>query len=131
MDVTPEFGVTKCIYKDVPWSNFLHKKQEFKKLNDDHEFLSYFTNWQDQTMNSIWVGKQHLVENGDFSSFYELGDYTQVCPETLYGGTLVQKTHPVPERSSDPCVESGFGMWNEKIYHFLPDKPPSSAGDEI
>ena len=22
-------------------------------------------------------------------------------------------------------------MWNEKIYHFLPDKPPSSDGDEI
>ena len=43
----------------------------------------------------------------------------------------MHKTHPVPERSSDPCVESGFGMWNEKIYHFLPDKPPSSDGDEI
>ena len=34
-------------------------------------------------------------------------------------------------RSSDPCVESGFGMWNDKIYHFLPDMPPSSDGDEI
>jgi len=22
-------------------------------------------------------------------------------------------------------------MWNDKIYHFLPDLPPSSAGDEI
>lgn len=43
----------------------------------------------------------------------------------------MQKTHPVPSRSSDPNVESGFGMWHEKIYHFLPDKPPSSDGDEI
>lgn len=24
----------------------------------------------------------------------------------------------------------GPGLWREKIYHFLPDKPPSSAGDE-
>ena len=22
-------------------------------------------------------------------------------------------------------------MWNDKIYHFLPDMPPSSDGDEI
>jgi len=22
-------------------------------------------------------------------------------------------------------------MWHEKIYHFLPDKPPSSGGDEL
>ena len=44
---------------------------------------------------------------------------------------MTKKTHPVPGRSDEPCVESGFGMWNQKIYHFLPDKPPSSAGDEI
>jgi len=37
----------------------------------------------------------------------------------------------VPSRSSDPCVVSGFGMWSDKIYHFEPDKPPSSDGDEI
>ena len=82
-------------------------------------------------MNSIWVGTEHIMESGDFSTFSDNGDYRSVCPESLYGGSLVQKTHPVPGRSSDPCVESGFGMWNEKIYHFLPDKPPSSDGDEI
>lgn len=43
----------------------------------------------------------------------------------------MKKQHPVPGRSDAPCVDSGFGMWNEKIYHFKPDLPPSSAGDEI
>lgn len=75
MDVRPEFGVTKCIYKDVPWSQFLHKKKEFKKLNEDFEFLSYFTNWQEEKMNSIWVGREHINDKGDFSAFYEMGDY--------------------------------------------------------
>ena len=56
MEVQPEYGVTKCVYQDVPWSSFLHKKKEFKKLNGDYEFLSYFTNWQEEKMNSIWAG---------------------------------------------------------------------------
>lgn len=56
MEVQPEYGVTKCVYQDVPWSSFLHKKKEFKKLNGDYEFLSYFTNWQEEKMNSIWTG---------------------------------------------------------------------------
>lgn len=43
----------------------------------------------------------------------------------------MRKTHPVPGYSDEACVESGFGMWNKKIYHFEPDRPPSSDGDEI
>lgn len=44
---------------------------------------------------------------------------------------MIQKTHPVKGRSSDSVVESGVGLWHEKIYHFKPDKEPSSGGDEI
>lgn len=32
---------------------------------------------------------------------------------------------------SDSVVESGVGMWHEKIYHFKPDSKPSSGGDEM
>jgi hypothetical protein len=28
-------------------------------------------------------------------------------------------------------VTVGSGLWKDKIYHFLPDKPPSSAGEEM
>ena len=28
-------------------------------------------------------------------------------------------------------MTSGYGMWYDKIYHFRPDAPPSSAGEEI
>ena len=45
MEVQPEFAVRKCIYQDVPWSSFLHKKKEFRQLNEDYEIVSYFTNW--------------------------------------------------------------------------------------
>lgn len=38
--------------------------------------------------------------------------------------------HPVRGRDSTPCVYVGSGSWKEKIYHFFPDAPPSSGGDE-
>ena len=57
--------------------------------------------------------------------------YDTACPAELFGAKLIKKTHPVKGRSSEPCVESGIGMWNDKIYHFKPDKEPSSGGDEI
>lgn len=81
-------------------------------------------------MTSIWVGKKKQRPDRDYSEDLAT-TYTDVCYSTFNGGPLVEKTHPVPERSSTPCVSSGFGMWNEKIYHFKPDQPPSSDGDEI
>ena len=45
MAIEPEFGVNKCIYQDVPWANFLFKKDKYKKLNEEHDFISYFTDW--------------------------------------------------------------------------------------
>ena len=79
-------------------------------------------------MNSIWVGTKFFDD--DYGPMIAK-PYQEVCDAEYYGGTLVETTHPVPERSSDPCVKSGVGMWSEKIYHFEPDKPPSSDGDEI
>jgi xylitol oxidase len=29
------------------------------------------------------------------------------------------------------CIPTGRGPWNERIIHFLPDKEPSAAGNEI
>jgi xylitol oxidase len=52
---------------------------------------------------------------------------------TFYGSPLIKekRIHPVKGRDSAPCVTVGKGWWKEKIYHFLPDQPPSSDGDEI
>lgn len=129
MQATPEFGVKKCIYADVPWATFLSDPKEFDRLNQDKVYISYFTNWQEEKMNSIWTGDAFEPHNGDYSEW--MVDYEELCDATWFDGHLVKKQHPVPGRSDEPCVDSGFGMWNEKIYHFKPDLPPSSAGDEI
>jgi xylitol oxidase len=42
-----------------------------------------------------------------------------------------KRIHPVIGRDALPCVTVGKGSWREKLYHFRPDAPPSSAGEEI
>ena len=73
-------------------------------------------------MNSVWVGRKYMPD--------------QKVPEHVqkyFGATHINtpNIHPVPGRDSSPCVVTGPGVWKEKIYHFLPDKPPSSAGEEL
>ena len=119
MDIVPEYGVTKCIYQNVPW-DFLYDKKQYKKINEDWTYLSYFADFQSEHMSTIWVGKKIAARDGDYSE-WSSKTYQELCAETFYGGTLTKRIHPVNDRSSEPCVESGFGMWNEKIYHFKPD----------
>lgn len=85
-------------------------------------FLSFFCTWKSREMTSVWVGKKYMPNES--APMYQ-AEY--------YGAKHIttNKTHPVPGRDSSPCVTTGNGLWREKIYHFLPDKPPSSAGEEI
>ena len=113
----------------MPW-DFLRDKKQFDHLNDHFSFVSYFTDWKQESMTSLWLGNRYFADPDEYASLVKQ-ELEEVCSKTFYGGNLVRKTHPVPGRSDAPCVESGFGMWNDKIYHFLPNMPPSSAGDEI
>lgn len=67
MEIVPEFGVSKCIYKDVEWDYILKDKASYDKLNSDHTFVSYFTDWKEQKMTSIWLGSQYTALDGDYS----------------------------------------------------------------
>ena len=77
-------------------------------------------------MTSVWLGTKVSMDEAPLRARVE-----EVCEPTFHKATLVNRIHPVPGRDSEPCVSSGIGMWRSKIYHFLPDKPPSSGGDEI
>ena len=130
METIPEYGIKKCIYKDVPWSNLWSTPEAWERLNLTKDYISYFTDWKEESMTSVWTGVRHGNAETGYDDVKNLG-YRELCDATWQGGSLTEKTHPVPSRSSEPCVSSGFGMWNEKIYHFKPDQPPSSDGDEI
>ena len=84
--------------------------------------MSFFCDYSERAMSSVWVGRRFMP-----------GESAPAKHDTYFGATHIteEKTHPVVGRDSDPCVTVGTGLWREKIYHFLPDKPPSSGGDEI
>ena len=80
-----------------------------------------FTNWcEERKMTSVWVAERY---NSDSD-----------CPTPLpaFFGALPTSVpiHPVPGRDASPCVTPGTGTWRNKLYHFHPDAPPSSGGDE-
>lgn len=124
--IGPEFGIRKCIYENLSW-DVVNNKELFAEMLAQKDYISFFTTWENPEMTSVWTSE--IIEPEIIGSVAV--DYTNVCQPEFYGAKLVHHIHPVPGRSADPCVTSGLGMWYDKIYHFLPDKPPSSDGDEI
>ena len=92
-----------------------------------HDYISFFTDWKRPRMTSVWLGQRASVDY-----YKENKDKKPPCKD-FHGAKLVDRIHPVPHggNSPDACVTTGVGMWSDKIYHFLPDKPPSSGGDEL
>ena len=128
MTVEPDYAVAKCIYEGLSWE-FLRDQATYNEIVKSHDFVSFFTDWKAPRMTSVWLGKRVAMDDADAPEFGASAE--AVCAPTFHGATLVERIHPVPGRDSDPCVSSGIGTWRDKIYHFLPGKPPSSGGDEI
>ena len=82
-------------------------------------------------MTSVWTAERWHASTREGYAEIENLDYTRLCKDEFHGAKLTYKAHLLPSHSTDPYVESGFGMWNKKIYHFKPDMPPSFAGEEI
>ena len=72
-------------------------------------------------MSSVWVAHKYYREQ-DCPKFEQ--NYFKAEHITT------KNVHPVRGRDATPCVFVGSGSWKEKIYHFFPDAPPSSGGDE-
>ena len=122
MKVEPEYAVIKCIYKDLPW-DFLNNESLYKEVMYSHDFISFFTDWKRPRMTSAWLGTKVDMD------YYREHKDENPC-KSFYGAHLVDRIHP-SDYNPEACVWTGVGMWNEKIYHFLPDQEPSSAGNEI
>mmetsp|Transcript_5707 Transcript_5707/g.4339 ORF Transcript_5707/g.4339 Transcript_5707/m.4339 type:complete len:122 (+) Transcript_5707:605-970(+) len=88
------------------------------------EYLSLFCQWKDRKMDSVWCA---FTEN-DKEGVLKYEDPSV----PFFGATHIRsdRIHPCGYDSS-ACVSAGWGSWKDKIYHFLPDKPPSSAGNEM
>lgn len=115
-----KFFVHKAIYENLKWES-LFNQSNFEKIMHGPDYLSMFMDWRERRINTVWVGKK-----------YQPGEQPPSKQEEFFGAKHVKgRVHPCPGQNPDACVYPGNGLWNDKIYHFLPDMPPSSCGNEI
>mmetsp|Transcript_9651 Transcript_9651/g.16211 ORF Transcript_9651/g.16211 Transcript_9651/m.16211 type:complete len:285 (-) Transcript_9651:114-968(-) len=118
--IVPRFNVNKQIFQDLQWDSL---RKDFSTIINKQNFLSFFSKFTERKMTTVWVGRS-----------YQPGSQPPAEVESYHGAPKIkeERTHPVgPEQDSSVCVTVGNGPWKEKIYHFLPDRPPSSGGQEI
>jgi xylitol oxidase len=55
--IVPEFAVKKCIYANLPW-DFVNDPESFTDVLTAGNYLSFFTDWKQEAMTSVWIGKR-------------------------------------------------------------------------
>ena len=81
-----------------------------------------FTTWKDWEMDSVWLGKKFNVGE----------EPPKIAPHWFKAKHIETPTiHPVESQDPSVCTSTGPGLWKDKIMHFLPDRPPSSGGEEL
>ncbi len=119
--VVRPFRVHKAIYERMEWDT-MFDDANFDPIMRAGEFVSFFCDWRERVMSTVWIGRKHSG-----------GGERPTRPDRFYGAPHIaeQSVHPVPGNRPSACVTVGDGTWKNKVYHFLPDQPPSADGDEI
>ena len=65
MKIEPEYGVLKCIYRNVPW-DFLLDTTNFEQVQEANDYISYFTDWKQFSMTSVWIGQRIDASNEEY-----------------------------------------------------------------
>ncbi|MFG1942501.1 FAD-binding protein [Nonomuraea sp. NPDC048826] len=108
LDLVPAFElrqyVRECVPDDAP----------FDEVMADGYSVSLFTDYRDTR---AWIKRRTELSGGEWH-----GARPADGPR-----------HPVPGMPAGSCTEQlGVpGPWHERLPHFRPDAPPSSAGDEL
>ncbi|MBV2363363.1 FAD-binding protein [Streptomonospora sp. NEAU-YY374] len=115
----PAFDVAQRVYEDLPLEVL---DDHFDDIMSCAYSVSLFTGWRAPRIDQVWV-KQRV---GDPAPVPEGG--------RLFGAAEAGgPRHPVPGMDTANCTEQGgvAGPWSERLPHFRPGAPPSSAGDEL
>lgn len=119
MVIEKHYMVAKGIYLNMPFET-LYKN--FNEIENSADFLSFFLTWKDPNLHSVWVGQKYAPEAKP-----------PAIPDTFFGAKHItaEKHHPCPGQDPYACIAPGHGSWTTKLCHFLPDRVPSSGGNEI
>lgn len=118
LDIEPTFDVKQYVYLDL---SVKHLEQHFDDIMSSGYSVSFFTDWQDNTINQVWIKERIEGRNS-----------TEADP-TLFDATLAKKhMHPIGGVSAENCTRQlGMpGPWHQRLPHFRMAFTPS-AGDEL
>jgi xylitol oxidase len=103
------------VYENLPLAQL---SEHFESILASGYSVSLFTNWQNKTINEVWV--KRVVESGK----------NPEAKREFFGARLASKNlHPIADLSAENCTEqSGVpGPWYERLPHFRMGFTPSSG----
>jgi xylitol oxidase len=108
LDLVPAFVLHQYVREGLP------DDAPFDEVMADGYSVSLFTDYRDTR---VWIKRKTGLPDGDWH-----GSRAADGPR-----------HPVPGMPAESCTtQMGLpGPWHERLPHFRPDAPPSSAGNEL
>lgn len=115
LKVQPAFQVKQYVYENLPNEQLY---QHFEEIMGAAYSVSLFTDWQNDTVNEVWV-KERTDAPSAFPASAE-----------FFGGKAATKDmHPIAANSAENCTpQMGVaGPWHERLPHFKMGFTPSSG----
>ena len=105
----PAFTMQQEVYERLPLAEAL---DHFDAIMSSAYSVSYFTDWQHDSINSVWL-KRRLADGA-----------AQPVAATFHGATAAQQhRRPVDGASGEPCTPQlgDPGPWHQRLPHFRAD----------
>ncbi|MEZ4867824.1 MAG: FAD-binding protein [Caldilineaceae bacterium] len=116
LDLQPAFTMQQDIYERLPLAQL---DEHFDAIMGHGYSVSLFPNWQQDSVNTVWV-KQQLTAGQEFTP-----------PAEFFGATLVGRERPVDAFSDRHLTAKGApGPWHERLPHFYL-KDAERQGNEL
>lgn len=115
LDMQPSFTMRQDVFEHLPMAQL---KDHFEEIAGAGYSVSFFTDWQSDTINEVWI-KSKITEGTkvDFSAGF-------------FGSKAATKNlHPIADLSAENCTDQmGVpGPWYERLPHFKMGFTPSSG----
>ncbi|MEO7048796.1 MAG: D-arabinono-1,4-lactone oxidase [Ferruginibacter sp.] len=118
LDILPTYMVRQNVFEKLPLQEL---KDHFDTIVASGYSVSLFTNWQQESINEVWI-KTKMEEGTNYNFSTE-----------FYGSNAATKDlHPIANISAEHCTEQmGLpGPWYDRLPHFKMGFTPSS-GQEL
>jgi alditol oxidase len=116
LDIEKAFSVSQNVFQKLAFEQL---QDHFDEIVSSGYSVSLFTNWQDRTIDQIWIKRRTEEDLKDL-------------PAEFFGATVaVEDLHPIAGISAENCTgQMGIvGKWYDRLPHFKMGFTPSSGAE--